>query len=201
MEEAVVWEPPVVELELEQRFRLFVASHRERARRLAWRLVGGDEAAAEDVIQDAFIKAYRALDRFREEASLATWFYRIVVHQAHDYCRWRTVRESWSALWRGKLPNSVCQASGDPLLRRRIANALAQLSRSQREAFVLVHLEGFSVREAAACIGKPEGTVKSHLHRALLALRSELADLTADPGGKRPGKPGHSADTVAGGEV
>jgi len=183
MEEAVVWEPPVVELELEQRFRLFVASHRERARRLAWRLVGGDEAAAEDVIQDAFIKAYRALDRFREEASLATWFYRIVVHQAHDYCRWRTVRESWSALWGGKLPNSVCQASGDPLLRRRIANALAQLSRSQREAFVLVHLEGFSVREAAACIGKPEGTVKSHLHRALLALRSELADLTEDTGG------------------
>src|SRR5215831_10173723 len=182
MGEAVVREPPGVELE--QRFRLFVASHRERARRLAWRLVGGDDAAAEDVVQDAFIKAYRALDRFREEASLATWFYRIVVHQAHDYCRWRTVRETWSALWQSKLPNSAYQESGDPLLRRRIANALAQLSRSQREAFVLVHLEGFSVREAAACMGKPEGTVKSHLHRALLALRSELADLTADTEGE-----------------
>jgi len=63
MGEAVVREPPGVELE--QRFRLFVASHRERARRLAWRLVGGDDAAAEDVVQDAFVKAYRALDRFR----------------------------------------------------------------------------------------------------------------------------------------
>jgi len=183
MGEAVVREPPVVELELEQRFRLFVASHRERARRLAWRLVGGDDAAAEDVIQDAFIKAYRALGRFREEASLATWFYRIVVHQAHDYCRWRTVRETWSALWYGKLPSSSEQESGDPLLRRRIANALAQLSHNQREAFVLVHLEGFSVREAAACMDKPEGTVKSHLHRALLTLRSELADLAEDSGG------------------
>jgi RNA polymerase sigma-70 factor (ECF subfamily) len=76
------------------------------------------------------------------------------------------------------------QEFGDPLLRRRIADALAQLSRSQREAFVLVHLEGFSVHEAAAVIGKPEGTMKSHLHRALQTLRSELADLTEDTGGR-----------------
>ena len=81
MEEALLQEPPAVALELEQRFHLFVASHRERARRLAWRLVGGDDAAAEDVVQEAFIKAYRALGQFREEASLATWFYRIVVRR------------------------------------------------------------------------------------------------------------------------
>ena len=183
MEETVVREPPVVEIDLEQRFRLFVASHRDRARRLAWRLIGGDDAAAEDVTQDAFFKAYRALDRFREEASLATWFYRIVVRQAHDYCRWRTVRQTWSALWNGRTPETAAQEAGDPLLRRRIANALAQLSRSQKEAFVLVHLEGFSVRQAAALMEKPEGTVKSHLHRALRALRSELADLAEDTEG------------------
>src|SRR5262249_44507383 len=117
MGEAVVQEPPVVELDLEQRFRLFVGSHRERARRLAWRLVGGDEAAAEDVIQEAFVKAYRALHRFREEASLATWFYRIVVRQAYDYCRWRTVRETWSALWHSEPAPSTGQECGDPLLR------------------------------------------------------------------------------------
>lgn len=170
-------------LELEQRFHLFVASHRDRARRLAWRLVGGDEAAAEDVIQEAFIKAYRALGQFREEASLATWFYRIVVRQAHNYCRWRTVRETWSGLWHGGREPATALASGDPLLRRRIAKALAQLSRSQKEAFVLVHMEGFSVHEASCLMGKPAGTVKSHLHRALQALRSELADLAEDTGG------------------
>ena len=186
MEEALVQEPPAVALELEQRFRLFVASHRERARRLAWRLVGGDDAAAEDVVQEAFIKAYRALSQFREEASLATWFYRIVVRQAHNYCRWRTVRETWSALWHGGPQPTAAPASGDPLLRRRIAKALAQLSRSQKEVFVLVHMEGFSVREAAALMEKPEGTVKSHLHRALQALRSELDDLAEDTGGNAP---------------
>ena len=148
MEEALVQEPPTEALELEQRFHLFIASHRERARRLAWRLVGGDDAAAEDVVQEAFIKAYRALGQFREEASLATWFYRIVVHQAHNYCRWRTVREpgvgSGMASYRTPPHRHLV-----PLLRRRITRALAQLSRSQKEAFVLVHMEGFSVREAA----------------------------------------------------
>jgi RNA polymerase sigma-70 factor (ECF subfamily) len=186
MEEALVQEPPAAALELEQRFHLFITSHRERARRLAWRLVGGDEAAAEDVVQEAFIKAYRALGQFREEASLATWFYRIVVRQAHHYCRWRTVRETWSGLWRGTLPPATAQAAGDPLLRGRIASALAQLSRSQKEAFVLVHMEGFSVREAAVLMQKPEGTVKSHLHRALQSLRSELADLAEDTEGHAP---------------
>lgn len=177
-----VREPPVTESDLEQRFRLFVSSHRERAQRLAWRLVGGDDAAAEDVTQEAFFKAYRALEHFREEASLATWFYRIVIRQAQDYCRWRAVRQTWSAFWNGRTAEATSQEPGDPLLRDRIARALARLSYSQREAFVLVHLEGFSVREAATVMAKPEGTVKSHLHRALQALRSELADLAEDTG-------------------
>jgi RNA polymerase sigma-70 factor (ECF subfamily) len=135
------------------------------------------------VTQEAFFKAYRALDRFREEASLATWFYRIVIRQAHDFCRWRAVRQTWNDFWSGRASETVAQEPGDPLLRRRIARALAQLSRSQREAFVLVHLEGFSVREAATVMAKPEGTVKSHLHRALQTLRSELADLAENTGG------------------
>ena len=67
------------EMELEQRFAELVAAHRDRALRLAWRLVGGDDAAAEDVAQDAFVRAWRGLPRFRGEASLATWLYRIVV--------------------------------------------------------------------------------------------------------------------------
>ena len=67
--------------------------------------------------------------------------------------------------------------AGDPALRRRISQALAKLTRRQREAFVLVHFEGFTVRETGSLLGAPEGTVKSHLHRALKALRIELADL------------------------
>lgn len=177
---ALSLEPMRVMPGLEQRFSTLVSSHRERARRLAWRLVGGDEAAADDVTQEAFVKAYQGLHRFREEASLETWFYRILVHQAHSYRRWRTVRAAWRDLWHhNQVEPSLqeLQDRGDPVLRRRIASALDQLTRSQREAFIFVHLEGFTVRECAEMLGKPTGTVKSHLHRALTTLRAELADL------------------------
>lgn len=173
---SAVMERAAAPADLEQRFAAFVASHRDRACRLAWRLTGGDGDAAEDVAQDAFVKAYRALNRFREDASLETWFYRILVNQAHQYRRWRAVRDRFGGILRAE-PAASARDVGDPGLRRRISQALAQLTRRQREVFVLVHLEGFTVRETGLLLHTSEGTVKSHLHRALKALRSELADL------------------------
>ena len=175
MADTATLDPLVVE-DLEQRFEVFVASHRARAVRLAWRLVGGDDAAAEDVVQDAFVCAYRGLGRFRGEASLDTWFYRIVVRQAHNHRRWRAVRALWTSSHEDP-PDPAAAPAGDPALRRRIAVALGALTHRQREAFVLVHMEGFTGREAAALMGSREGTVKSHLHRALVHLRRELADV------------------------
>ena len=169
---------------MEERFSAFVASHRTQALRLAWRLVGGDSDAAEDVTQEAFVRAYRSLDRFRGESQLETWFYRILVRQASNYRRWRAVRERWDGLLRDRdaeIPDPRPRAIGDPALRRRIGEALGRLTRKQREAFVLVHMEGFSVREAAAVMDSAEGTLKSHLHRALVQLREQLGDLRAAP--------------------
>lgn len=173
---AAALEPSDALVDLERRFGAFVESHRDKACRLAWRLTGGDEDAAEDVVQDAFVKAYKALGRFREDSSLETWFYRILVNQAHRHRRWRAVRERWSAVWDEEQAVSSSD-TGDPALERRISQALSKLTRRQREAFILVHFEGFTVRETGKLLGTPEGTVKSHLHRALKALRTELADL------------------------
>ncbi len=167
----------------EHLFRAFVNSHRERSVRLAWRLTSGDGASAEDVAQDAFCKAYKALAQFRDESSLATWFYRILVRQAQKYRRWRAVRERWSRLWKEDVPNPSYSKPPDPGLRRRIAQALDHLPRGQREAFVLVHLEGFTVDQAAELLKKSPGTVKSHLHRGRQALRTELADVNPQSGG------------------
>jgi RNA polymerase sigma-70 factor (ECF subfamily) len=164
--------------ELDRRFDALIASHRDRAWRLAWRLLGGDEAAADDVTQDALVRAYRALAGFRDESKLETWFFRILVRQAHSYRRWRAVRELWHAPEEVDAADPEPAAASDPLLRRRIVRALDRLTASQRDAFVLVHLEGFSVREAAEIMRKAEGTVKSHLQRALQALRRELEDLS-----------------------
>lgn len=168
---------------LEHRFEDLVASHRDRALRLAWRLVGGDDAAAQDVVQDAFVRAFRGLARFRGESSLETWFFRILVRQAHNHRRWRALRSFLPAA-QDDPPDPRTKPEGDPALRRRIGAALDRLSARQRDVFVLVHMEGMTVREAADLVGCREGTAKSHLHRALVALRHELADLD-DPGDDR----------------
>jgi RNA polymerase sigma-70 factor (ECF subfamily) len=169
--------------DLEQRFDAFVNGYRERAVQIAWRLLGGD-AAAEDVAQEAFARAYRGLARFRGDAKLSTWFYRILVNEVRRHQRWRMLRDRRT---RDREPDAVPDpiTCGDALrsdlaLRRRIGEAIAALPRGQREAFVLVHLEGLSVSEAASATGRAVGTMKSHLHRGLASLRKRLADLAPD---------------------
>lgn len=166
--------------EIASRFGSFVDSHRDKAVRLAWRLVGGDDALAEDVAQEAFLKAFRALPRFRGDAELSTWFYRVLVHQAHSSTRKRATRRRLMQLFhiRGDAQSETTAAIPDPGLQRRIGLALMQLTRAQREVFVLVHMEGRSVSVTAQLLRKAPGTVKSHLHRALKKMRRELRDLS-----------------------
>lgn len=156
-------------------FAELVRKERARAVAMAYHLTGGDRALAEDVAQDAFVRAYRALPGFRGESSLSTWFLRILINRAHSARRRSWLRRQLG--WEDDASPAVTPAPGDPGLRRRIAVALALLSPMQRAAFALVHLEGESVATAAAVLGKPEGTVKSHLHRALQTLRRELRDI------------------------
>ena len=159
----------------EARFAAFVADHREQAVRMAWRLTGGDQATAEEVAQEAFLRAHRALDRFRGEAALSTWFYRILVRQAANHRRWAGVRQYWGGLFKEDAPDPRPAPRGDPALRQRIDEAMDLLSPHQRAVFTLVHLEGFTVEETAEIVGCATGTAKSHLHRALKSLRVTLA--------------------------
>ena len=160
-----------------EEFARFAEARRGRALRLAFRLLGGDRATAEDVVQNAFFRAYRGLEAFRGDASLDTWFYRILVREVQRQRRWQGLRRLFWADPEAAPLVADPRPGRDPALRRRIAAALERLSAGQREAFVLVHLEELTVAEAAEIMGKAVGTVKSHLHRALAALRRELADL------------------------
>jgi RNA polymerase sigma-70 factor (ECF subfamily) len=168
------------EADLDARFAAFVAQHRDRAVGVAWRLLPGDGGAAEDVAQEAFVRAYRSFASFRGQAQLSTWFYRILVNEVQRHRRWRFVRERRAAELTEEPADPNAPPRGDPALRRRIARALDRLPRGQREVFVLVHLEGFTLAEAAEITGRAIGTIKSHLHRALQALRSELSDLALE---------------------
>lgn len=156
-------------------FGAFFEANVDRARSIAWRLVGGNAAAAEDVVQDAFVKAYRSLHKFRGDAKLESWFFRIVINEAHNHRRWRKVREAFGAVDAEETPEPAPRKASDPLAREAIASALEELSGKQRECFVLVHMEGFTVREVSGMLGMAEGTVKHHLHRALRKLRASLA--------------------------
>ncbi len=150
-----------------------VEAHAERAVRIASRFVRGDRAAAEDIAQEAFAKAWRALPRFRGEAELTTWMYRVVVNESLSQLRKQKLRDGLVALFGPERPAAA--PLRDPSLRARIEAALDVLSANERAVFTLVQLEGFTLEETAALRGRALGTVKSQLHRALVKLRRELA--------------------------
>ena len=146
----------------DETFTQFVAAHGAMARRVAWRLMGGDGAAADDVVQNAFVKAHAKFHTVLQEGAREAWFRQIVVREALNQLRWLGVRRR------------VAQLAG---FEDRTPPAVAALSPQQRAIFVLVHLEEQTVAEAAAQLGIAEGTAKSHLHRALTSLRNQLEDL------------------------
>lgn len=160
------------------RFRGFVVDHQDRAVRMAARMLGGDLATAEDVAQEAFIRAFRGLPRFRGDSSLSTWFHRILVREVHRHRRWQQVRRvlQTTPLEELELP-AAPGPDRDAGVRRRLRAALDRLTARQRDSVVLVHLEQFTVVEAAAMLGTSPGTVKTHVHRAMRTLRQDLADL------------------------
>ena len=159
----------------EASFEALLQTHAERAVRLASRFVAGDRAAAEDIAQEAFARAWRALPSFRGQADLSTWLYRVVVNEALSQVRRRKLREGLSDLLLRVGVRETPATTSDPGLRGRIERAMGTLSANERAAFALVHLEGFTVEDTARIRGRRSGTIKSHLHRALAKLRRELA--------------------------
>ena len=151
-----------------------LAAHSERAIRIASRFVRGDRAAAEDIAQEAFVKAWRALPRFRGEAELTTWLYRVVVNEALSQLRRQRVRDKLLEIFGPERP-ATRETHSEPALRTRIERALSALTANERATFVLVHLEGFTVEDTARVLDRRVGTIKSQLHRGLAKLRRELA--------------------------
>lgn len=173
-------------VDMDQAFADLVMHHQDRALRLALRLLSGDRAAAEDVVQEAYLRAHRARSKFRGDAKLTTWFDRIVVREAY-----RHHRRPWKRWLAGEDPQDHVAPepvpTSDPFLQSRVCAALDRLTLHQRTVFVLMHLEGHTATEVAVIMARSIGTVKSHLHRALKALRADLADVATQAQEKPPG--------------
>jgi RNA polymerase sigma-70 factor (ECF subfamily) len=140
----------------------------------AWRAafaVTGRRAAADDVAQDAFERAFAALGRFDDGRAFAPWLHRIVVNRALDLVRAERRLVGLEAA--GELAAAADDApGGDPAA----LAALAGLSPERRAVMVLRHLLGYAPPEIAEVLGVPVGTVHSRLARALADLRRELGD-------------------------
>lgn len=161
-------------------FRELVEAHMRSVYRLAYELTRSHHDA-EDLSQDVFVKAYRSLDRFRDEADLDTWLYRITVNtylntRRKKSVRFMTLHEDLGDFVRSR-GHDASRGAEAHVIRKHLDRVMKQLSPRERTAFVLRCENRLPLRETAAAMGIAEGTVKSLQHRALKKLRDGLAFL------------------------
>jgi RNA polymerase sigma-70 factor, ECF subfamily len=170
-------------------FRTLFERYHRRAYALAFGVVRNQDDAL-DVVQDAFIKAHRHLDKFEGQASFYTWLYRIVMNLAIDHLR-KHKRQRPVDFTDAALDESVSEdallpkiiggnpgrALMDKEIRSRISDALGGLSDNHRAVLVMRELEGLSYEEMAAAMGCSKGTIMSRLFHARKNMQKRLADL------------------------
>lgn len=168
----------------------FFEEHAPRVYNLALRLTG-NPSDAEDLAQDALLRALRALPGFRAEAEASTWVFRITVNAWKNRVRAEKRRKLWQMLPLDKFfgkdeeeHEEAFKADDPPLdsglekaeTGERVQRALSALDEESRAVVALREIEGLSYGEIARALDIPEGTVKSRLSRAREALRETLTE-------------------------
>lgn len=166
-------------------FRLLVEQSKANVYRLAYDLTGSRHDA-EDLTQEVFVKAFRSLASFRGDAAWGTWIYRITVNACHDHRKRMKPTDEYddedeAGAGDGREPGPDRRAEAD-VMKRHIDEALGRLPQREREVFVLRHYHDLPLKEIAESLKLAEGTVKSHLFRAIQQLRRELAFYRSDLG-------------------
>ena len=162
----------------QEAFATLIRHYDSGLRALAYRLLG-DRDRMDDALQEAYVKAFRALPRFRGQSRLSTWLYRIAYNACLDELQRsrRVVQLPLDGVAERAQPGLD---PGDvAALRTDLAQALATLPVEERAAVLLVDAQGFDYRDAGRVLGVPEGTVASRLNRARAALRRALGDAPA----------------------
>ena len=169
--------------EAAERFGEIVDRQQRRAARIAYYYLR-DPAEVDEVVQDAFLKAFTHLPSFREDLFFELWFTRILVNACLDRLKARGRRARWMVppeTREGLLPDGPPSSEPSPeavLLakeqRARLEVAIDRLPLRQRTAMILSHLEGRPAREVSAIMGLNESTVRVHLFRAVRKMRDAL---------------------------
>jgi RNA polymerase sigma-70 factor, ECF subfamily len=153
----------------------------DRVHRICYRIVL-DPAQVPDCVQEVWLKVFRNIGRFRRNESFGAWLKAIAANTAIDCYRRRKCRGVHIDL--EEVPMELLSDEGNRdgqpldgvLVRRRVQEALAEISVSQRTAFVLRYFEEMPLPQIARVLGCRQGTVRTHIRRCILALRAKLAD-------------------------
>ena len=163
-------------------FQALVERHRSMVYRVAYQFAGNHHDA-EDIAQEVFIKVYRSLDRFRQDAQLSSWMYRIVMNACIDHRRRHHPAGSapFGEEAEQKLLNTPEETPGPEdrayaaELGQVLETEVGRLPQGQRIVFIMRHHQGLKLTEIAEALGLAEGTVKRQLHAAVHRLRQALA--------------------------
>lgn len=138
-----------------------------------YRMLGQDEAKAQDLLQDVFLKLVEAPEKFDPKRSFKTWIFTVTANVARNYFRAQQSKASLHQEWQAWSSSSLSNIDL-PLFYKKLQLALEDLSPAQRETFILRYREGFSQQEIAAILDCPLGTIKSRCNKTLSLLAKAL---------------------------
>ena len=163
-------------------FRQLVLEHSHAMFRVAWRLTS-DKGLAEDIVQEAFIKAWNKLGDFRMQSSFRSWLHRITVNCAMDSLRKQSRRNQFEVEepeWEPVGNEAVATNPGMQIdIRRQTQAAMMNLSDIERSALLLRHFEGHSISEISQILQITTGACKQTIFRAVKKMRIALRPLVA----------------------
>jgi RNA polymerase sigma-70 factor (ECF subfamily) len=166
-------------------FRILVERHSRSIYRAAYRITA-NAADADDVVQETFLRAYRAIATFDSRAALTTWLHRIAVNCSLDLIDSRRRREG--RIDSGEDLSLIASNSAAPdrialgsEMQRAVAAAMDALTGNERTAFVLRHFEGMPLEEIGQILGTRLNATKNTVFRAVRKLRHQLQPFTGSP--------------------
>jgi RNA polymerase sigma factor (sigma-70 family) len=156
-------------------FESLYTRHRNRIYGLVWRLCGGDHGLAEDLLQEAFVRAWQKLESFRGESKFGTWLHRLSANVALSDRRSKLSRKKFETAM-DEVSERTAIGSSDVFAGQRmdLEQAIAQLPERARTVLVLYDIEGYRHAEIAKMTGMAVGSSKAQLHRARKLVRENL---------------------------
>ena len=156
-------------------FEKLYRRHRDRIYGLLWRLAGGDAALAEDLLQEAFVRAWQKLESFRGESRFGTWLHRLSANVALTDRRTRVRRVERESPLEGAVERTLAGAADVRAPQQMdLERAIATLPERARTVLVLYDIEGYTHAEIAELTGMAVGSSKAQLHRARRLVREGL---------------------------